>query len=398
MNNEEDGKGPRWLNEYEKTWEEIQDDDDGGMQEAVDELVHKAKRKRLLVRKANIRLGMIRHLFIIVDMSRSMKIADILPPNRLACVSEMVSKFIVEYFDQNPISQLGLIVTKDKRAEMLTKLSGNPKAHIAALQAAAAKKPEGEASLQNSLDVAMAGLRHLPHHASCEVLFLYGALTSCDPGDIFETIAQVKKQSIRCSIVGLSAEVKLCKTICEETQGSYNVILSKKHCQDLILDHLQPPKAKETIEASLVRMGFPKHLTTDHPSYCLCHIDSKDNTDGFNCSGFFCPQCHTKYCGLPVDCQVCGLQLVSAAHLARSYQHLFPLPAFLEIRRADATRGPASPLPPCGGCQVTLEDVAVVFRCESCQETFCNDCDLYIHETLRICPGCTSKPHCNDGF
>jgi len=391
---EEDGKGFRWLNEYEKTWEEIQDNDDVLFQDAVDELVHKAKRKRLLVRKANIRLGMIRHLFIIVDMSRAMKIADILPPNRLACVNEMVSKFIIEYFDQNPISQLGLIVTKDKRAELLTKLSGNPKAHIAALKIAADKKPEGDASLQNSLEVAMAGLRHLPQHASCEVLIVYGSLTSCDPGDIFETIQQVKKQNIRCSVVGLSAEVKLCKTICAETQGSYHVILSKKHCQDLILDHLQPPEAKETIEASLVRMGFPKHLTSDDPSYCLCHIDSKETKEGFNCSEFFCPQCQTKYCGLPVDCQVCGLQLVSAAHLARSYQHLFPLPAFEEIRRDD---GPPQPPQPCSGCQVLLDD-AIVFRCGSCKETFCNDCDLYIHETLRICPGCTSKPHAPDEF
>merc|ERR1712168_1041644 len=130
-----------------------------------------------------------------------MKEADILPPSRLAVVRDILQSFIPEYFDQNPISQLGLIVTKDKRAEMLTKLSGNPKSHIAALKEATSKLPAGEASLQNSLEVAMGGLRHLPQHASCEVLIIYGGLTTCDPGDIFETIAQVNKLNIRCSIV-----------------------------------------------------------------------------------------------------------------------------------------------------------------------------------------------------
>ncbi len=384
------------MNEYEKTWEEIGDNEDGSIQDAIDELVHKAKRKRLLVRKANIRLGMIRHLFVVVDMSRAMKEMDILPPNRLKTITAMLEEFIVEYFDQNPISQLGVVVTKDKRAEMLTKLSGNPNAHVSALKVAAGNGPSGEASLQNSLDVAMAGLRHLPQHASCEILIVYGSLTSCDPSDVFETLEQVNKQNIRCSIVGLSAEVKLCKTICKETKGTYGVILSKKHCRDLIFDHIQPPEAKETIEASLVRMGFPKHLTFDHPAYCLCHIDSKDVKEGLTTSGFFCPQCATKYCGLPVDCQVCGLQLVSAAHLARSYQHLFQLPPFEELRRNTSEEGEEDLRSvPCASCRCALNDI-VVFRCGQCREVFCNDCDMYIHVTLRICPGCSSKPlHCN---
>ena len=30
--------------------------------------------------------------------------------------------------------------------------------------------------------------RHMPSHASREILVLFGSLTSCDPGDIHETI------------------------------------------------------------------------------------------------------------------------------------------------------------------------------------------------------------------
>lgn len=46
----------------------------------------------------------------------------------------------------------------------------------------------GEPSLQNSLELALKSLRLLPSHASKEILIIIGALTTCDPGDINETI------------------------------------------------------------------------------------------------------------------------------------------------------------------------------------------------------------------
>ncbi len=86
---------------------------------------------------------------------------------------------------------------------------------------------------------------------------------------------------------------------------------------------------------------------------CLCHLDANDGpstptksiskdknstsssgsnpTGKLSASGFLCPQCQAKYCELPVECRACGLTLVSAPHLARSYHHLFPLPPFEEV-------------------------------------------------------------------
>lgn len=46
----------------------------------------------------------------------------------------------------------------------------------------------GEPSLQNSLELATKLLKLLPSHASKEILVIIGALTTCDPGDINETI------------------------------------------------------------------------------------------------------------------------------------------------------------------------------------------------------------------
>jgi len=41
--------------------------------------------------------------------------------------------FIDEFFDQNPISQMGIIITKNKRAEKISELAGNPRKHIKVL-------------------------------------------------------------------------------------------------------------------------------------------------------------------------------------------------------------------------------------------------------------------------
>jgi len=53
------------------------------------------------------------------------------------------------------------------------------------------------------------------------------------------------------------------------------------------------------------------------------HLESTECK--FSTGGYFCPTCNNKYCELPVECKICGLTLVIAPHLARSYHHLFPL-------------------------------------------------------------------------
>lgn len=47
---------------------------------------------------------------------------------------QLLEKFIEEYFDQNPLSQLGLVLMKNKRAEKLTELSGNVRKHVKSLE------------------------------------------------------------------------------------------------------------------------------------------------------------------------------------------------------------------------------------------------------------------------
>lgn len=43
---------------------------------------------------------------------------------------KLLEDFIEEFFYQNPISQLGVIITRNKRAEKVSELAGNSKKHI----------------------------------------------------------------------------------------------------------------------------------------------------------------------------------------------------------------------------------------------------------------------------
>lgn len=82
----------------------------------------------------------------------------------------------------------------------------------------------------------------------------------------------------------------------------------------------------------------------------------KQKASTFHPEGYYCPQCSSKYCDLPVECRTCGLLLVASPHLARSYHHLFPLPAFREAAREMAASEECTG---CGSNLTTEEDSSV---------------------------------------
>lgn len=143
----------------------------------------------------------------------------------MAVVAKLVEAFIREFFDQNPLSQLGLVSVKDGVAQCLTELGGSPESHVKALMCKL--ECSGDSSLQNALDVVHDYLKQIPSYGHREVLVLYSALSTCDPGDIMETIQKCKNSKIRCSVIGLSAELFICKHLCQETGGSYSVALDE---------------------------------------------------------------------------------------------------------------------------------------------------------------------------
>ncbi|XP_040197484.1 general transcription factor IIH subunit 2 [Rana temporaria] len=384
---EEPEKTKRWEGGYERTWEVLKEDESGSLKSTIDEILFKDKRKRVFENRGQVRLGMMRHLYVIIDGSRTMEDQD-LKPNRLTSTLKLLEYFVDEYFDQNPISQVGLIITRNKRAEKLTELAGNPRQHITALKKAVDTACSGEPSLYNSLNLAMQTLKHMPGHTSREILVIFSSLTTCDPSNIYDMIKSLKASKIRVSVIGLSAEVRVCTVLTRETGGVYHIILDESHYKELLMHHVSPPPANNSSECSLIRMGFPQHTVGSladqdaKPSFSMAHLDSTSEP-GLTLGGYFCPQCKAKYSELPVECKVCRLTLVSAPHLARSYHHLFPLDAYREVptREYEGEKY-------CRGCDGEIKDLQV-YICTVCQCVFCVDCDLFIHDSLHCCPGCT---------
>ncbi len=60
---------------------------------------------------------------------------------------------------------------------------------------------------------------HAPSHGTREVLLIIGALLSADPGDIHETIRDLVEDKIRVGIIGLAAQVAICRELCKKTNN-----------------------------------------------------------------------------------------------------------------------------------------------------------------------------------
>lgn len=64
-------------------------------------------------------------LQILLDMSRAASMTD-MRPNRGAMMIQILQAFVREFFDQNPLSHLSIMLLRNGRAERLTELSGSP--------------------------------------------------------------------------------------------------------------------------------------------------------------------------------------------------------------------------------------------------------------------------------
>lgn len=84
-----------------------------------------------------------------------------LRPTRYLLTIRYCQDFITEFFEQNPISQIGIIGMRDGLAVRVSDMSGNPSDHISNLQALRKDDPQGQPSLQNALDMARAALLYV---------------------------------------------------------------------------------------------------------------------------------------------------------------------------------------------------------------------------------------------
>jgi len=300
------------------------------------------------------------------------------------------------------LGQVGIVGMRNGLGEKVGQMTGNPQDVLKVLADRHKLTPDGEPSLQNAIEMARSSMSHLPTHSSREILLLFGSLTTCDPGNIHDTLDACVTDKIRVNVVALAAEMKICRELCKKTGGSFGVALNEGHFRDLMFEAVPPPaqRANATVAgqptsnpaSDLLIMGFPTRLPdSSAPSLCVCHSELKRQ-------GYLCPRCLAKICDVPTDCDSCGLMIVSSPHLARSYHHLFPVKAY-QAQSITAADAPST----CHACSLPfplnrqtmsegtgVEGVSAVgrYQCPDCGHDYCADCDDFVHSVLHVCPGC----------
>eukprot|EP00606_Chrysophyceae_sp_TOSAG23-5_P000239 GSChrysophyteH2.ASY1.ANO1.25.1 assembled CDS len=374
----------KWEEAQANVWEkDIQEDAEGNIVNVSKNAASRAYLGRTKQVNEAVRRGLIRYLVLAIDCSAAAAEKDY-RPNRIMAMKLAAERFIWHFFDQNPISQLCLAQMKDSVVQKLTDMSGNPRTHIDRLRKIRVTK--GLSSLQNIMKLAILALRHVPHYGHRELLIVFTSLSSTDPGNIDDTIADAVKEKVRVSIVCLTAEIYVCKKIAEATGGTFAVAVDNKHLVELLegLTSPSPQLQKENnMKTDFVYMGFPRRVVNSSASYVF---DGKTPT--LADTAYVCPRCFTKTTEIPTQCMTCTLQLNSSSHIARSFHHIFPVPTFVD----DADTAPLSDLNDykiCGGCSDTMVvGMEPLYKCPRCLTPFCTECDSFIHDSLHNCPGC----------
>ena len=439
-----------WEDSGEHIWEkEVVEDESGNIVVAATDSITEAvrKRRRLLERQdyaqrhRRVVRDMIRYVYVIIDASRWSRVKDPVFPGRgtrIDVMTTLLADFVQEFYDQNPVSHLGFVLAKQGEAEILTQLSGNSKTHKLALQSVAESCLQegpaqgGEFSLQNGLECAGRSLGHQPRHGSREIILVTAALSTCDPGFILtETLPKLQQANIRVTCFALSAELHICRKLADLTSGNMGVCLNQQHFRDWLLAQCTPLPTNKSGNApkgcEMILMGFPSRISQEVAT--LVHAGRQKTL--LARTAFTCPQCQGKNLELPTDCAVCGLKLVLAPHLARSFHHLFPVPTFVE-RTSENTAGvtisdPRSQISSapkvvssskatasmitalldsklvicskdsdkcCYAClrPLLIEKEGILsFQCPDCENILCVDCDTFLHSSLHNCPGCLSR-------
>ncbi|KAH0003611.1 transcription initiation factor TFIIH subunit H2, variant, partial [Aureobasidium melanogenum] len=256
------GSRARWEAGAQKNWD-LHEGDDGNLTSVLGGMEEATKRLRLQKDTTPLQRGIIRHCLLVLDLSIAMTEKDLRPTRFLLTLTYTIA-FVREFFEQNPISQLGILGMRDGLAVRISELSGNPNDHITALKELRKTEPKGAASLQNALDMARAALYHTPSHGTREVVIILGALSSSDPGDIHQTINACVRDKLRVTVIGLAAQMHICADLCARTNagdtGSYNVALDEPHYRELLMAITTPPVMRQTSSTAATRRLTFAHL------------------------------------------------------------------------------------------------------------------------------------------
>ena len=149
----------KWEKQYQKSWDVIQEDEDGNLSTSIDKLLQKNWQIRRIRSKHTsdqptigvVRCGIIRHIFLVIDVSRSSLEETDFHPTRFACIMHCIeSHFIAKFFQLNCLAKVGIVMLRRGMAEKICDLTSDSTQFIQSLRSFAKSLSEEEESFSRS--------------------------------------------------------------------------------------------------------------------------------------------------------------------------------------------------------------------------------------------------------
>jgi transcription initiation factor TFIIH subunit 2 len=80
-------------------------------------------------------------------------------PTRFDLMLQYAREFVAEWFDQNPLGQIGVVGMRAGVGERIGALTGNPQEVLKCIADRHKLEPSGDPSLQNSIEIARNSMR-----------------------------------------------------------------------------------------------------------------------------------------------------------------------------------------------------------------------------------------------
>ncbi|KAL8440620.1 hypothetical protein Efla_003288 [Eimeria flavescens] len=211
-----------------------------------------------LSKESHIKRALLRSLVILIDATDGMRETDF-KPDRLTCATQLLEAYAAAE------------VLCPPSAGLVTDPPGGLGTASAASSAPVFSGSPGFFSSNVEELRARALLGAVPPYCTREILVLYGSIRTCDVGSIDDSIAELKRLRVRCSVVSLAPEVRIVRALATQTEGIFRVAMHRDHLRSLLMEHTQPPAWLEGLQPCLIRVGFPSFKESSTAALCSCH-------------------------------------------------------------------------------------------------------------------------------
>lgn len=364
-----------------RTWDPYEVNDKGELVQLINQEEWQSETNRRKFALRNKSRGLIRSIVIILDLSDIGLNSRDFGCSRIQLFKQALRLFFINFFEQNPISQISIVSTSNGRAQILTYLCGSLSAHLNCIEHLDDFSEEGAPSIHNAMNVSVAILKSAAKYSTREILMIYGSLHTCDITPIDPIIKKLQTNNIVCSIIGFGASVFILKRLSSETGGTYLIPLNSEHFSDILKSNIEPPEWSSKFERlDFIPFGFVYNKDDNIPSFDISELRAqKDAIPKYD--GLSCPNCHFHVFAVPVYCPSCGILLLTPDNINQTKYHLASLPVFQKVDHDDESKKFF-----CSTCCAICKEM---FICPKCESFYCSSCNKFIHEILNRCPTCS---------